>query len=284
MDNELGNFINENFISIKINGKKDEGPDIKKNLNVYGYPTIVFIDPDGTELDRISGWDGNKENFSETLKDYLQGIGTLKALLAELKSDQSNVELNYKMAEKYVSRWEGAKAAAYYQQVLKLDPQDTKNYAEKAKCYIAMDQIWTNKAPEALEEFIKSCKNHELLKESFSTLVRYYENQKDSPNTLRIYDQYLSAFSDDTGVMNGFAWYIYEQRLTDQYAKGIEMARKAVDLEPEAAHVWDTLAWLYYESGDYNAAVKAMDKAVDLAPETEDFQKSLATFKKALAS
>ncbi len=58
------------------------------------------MDPNGTELDRISGWDGNKEKFSETLKDYLQGIGTLKALLAEgdytaaVKVMETAVDLN----------------------------------------------------------------------------------------------------------------------------------------------------------------------------------------------
>ncbi len=52
------------------------------------------MDPDGTELDRISGWDGDKGKFSETLKDYLQGIGTLKALLAEQKIHVVDLKFN----------------------------------------------------------------------------------------------------------------------------------------------------------------------------------------------
>ena len=275
----MGTFINENFVSIKINGKKGEGPEIKKSLSVYGYPTIVFIDTDGTELDRISGWDGDKENFTATLKDYLQGKGTFKAMLAELESSPDDLELNYAMAQKYLSRWESSKAAPYFKKVLALDPQDEKNYSETARCYVAMDQMWTDKKPQKLETFVKNCTSKELLKKSFSSLVRYYTRQDDTENAILVYDTYLSKFPDDAGLMNGFAWFIYEQKLQDQYAKGVKIAERAVELEPEAAHIWDTLGWLYYESKEYPSAVMAMGKAVELEPETEGFKKNLDKFK-----
>ena len=41
------------FVAIKVDG--DESPHIKDKLGVTGYPTIVFLTPDGTELSRSKG-------------------------------------------------------------------------------------------------------------------------------------------------------------------------------------------------------------------------------------
>lgn len=279
MDNKLGDFINKNFVSIKINGKKDAGPELKKQLSVYGYPTIVFVAPDGNEVDRISGWDGNTQNFLATLKAYLAGEGTLKSLLTQYESEPDNLELNSKLAEKYLSRWESSKAVPYFQNILRLDPENSYNFADKANCYIALNDVWTNEDPKATEEFIKNCTSDELLRKSFSELIRFFENKKDVENTLRIYDSYLNHFKNDTGIMNGYAWYIYEERLTDKYDFGIEIAKKAVSLEPDAAHIWDTLAWLQFESAQMDDAIKSMEKAVELEPSEDSFKKSLEKIK-----
>ncbi len=43
----------KNFVAIKLDG--DKHPDTKKKLNVSGYPTVLFLRPDGTELGRSAG-------------------------------------------------------------------------------------------------------------------------------------------------------------------------------------------------------------------------------------
>ena len=75
--------------------------------------------------------------------------------------------------------------------------------------------------------------------------------------------------------MNDCAWYIYLQKIKDRYEQGIELARKAVQLEPQAAHIWDTLAWLEFEDGQIDQAVEHMKKAVELAPQQEGYQENL---------
>src|SRR5947208_2761716 len=53
---EIGDFANSNQVSYKIDAEKGEGIDFAKKYNIHGYPTILFVDGDGNEIDRIVGY------------------------------------------------------------------------------------------------------------------------------------------------------------------------------------------------------------------------------------
>lgn len=52
---EVGDYFNQNFVNLKINMEKGEGPGIGKLYNVVNFPTMLFIDTEGTLLHRIVG-------------------------------------------------------------------------------------------------------------------------------------------------------------------------------------------------------------------------------------
>jgi len=55
-DAEVALFTNNNFINFKIDAEKGEGVGLKEKYQIPGYPTIVFLKNDGTEVDRIVGY------------------------------------------------------------------------------------------------------------------------------------------------------------------------------------------------------------------------------------
>lgn len=63
----------------------------------------------------------------------------------------------------------------------------------------------------------------------------------------------------------------------------IELAQKAAELEPKEARIWNTLAWLFFEKGELQKAIKAMNKAVELDPEREEFKKNLKKFEQTIS-
>ena len=78
---------------------------------------------------------------------------------------------------------------------------------------------------------------------------------------------------------NNLAWYYatHEKELD----KGIELAKKAVALAPDSPEYLDTLAELYYLKGDREAAIREIQKALDLKPaHTLYYQKQLEKFQK----
>ncbi len=54
-DKKLGDFMNANFISYKSNAEKGNGVTLAVVFNVRYYPTLLFLDAKGHELERKEG-------------------------------------------------------------------------------------------------------------------------------------------------------------------------------------------------------------------------------------
>jgi tetratricopeptide (TPR) repeat protein len=260
---------------LRIHGKKDEGPDFRKNYNIQGYPTVLFLNSEGEEIDRICGWSGDKEKYYETIVDYANGKNTVAEISGKLKNDSTNINLNYQLAMKYVARWEGELAKPYFEKILTLDPENVKGYQEEAICYLAVYEVRVSKNPIPLHNFLKTTKNEKLIDIGYNNLIRYFSGEKDQIKLLEAFEAVVTELPRDAGYLNRYAWYIYENKLAEKYNRGIELARKAVELKPESAGIWDTLAWLLFETGKVDDAIDCMKKAIELDPNTKYYQENL---------
>ena len=52
----VGDFYNANFINVKMDMEKGEGPTLAGTYNVTAYPTLLFIDGDGKLVQRVVGY------------------------------------------------------------------------------------------------------------------------------------------------------------------------------------------------------------------------------------
>ncbi len=52
---ELGNYINEHFVSIGVDMEAGEGPALANMYPIEGYPTILFLDASGKVKKKILG-------------------------------------------------------------------------------------------------------------------------------------------------------------------------------------------------------------------------------------
>lgn len=64
-DEEVGEVFNKNFINVKIDMEKGEGPAIAKKYQVRAYPTMMLINAEGKVEKRILGAVRNKQLLSE---------------------------------------------------------------------------------------------------------------------------------------------------------------------------------------------------------------------------
>lgn len=58
---EVGDFYNENFINVALDGEKGEGITLADKYNVRAYPTLLFIHPDGTIKHYATGYHDAKQ-------------------------------------------------------------------------------------------------------------------------------------------------------------------------------------------------------------------------------
>ena len=354
-DAEIGQFINENYVSVKINAGLKEQENFRKRYDIRGFPSALFLNPAGEEIDRIGGFDGNKDPYFEKIKEYTANKNTLKSLLSKITENPDDVDLNYQLAMKHVDRWEGEKSAPYFQKVVELDPDNEFGHTDKAKFGLMVMDARANGNIEPLEKFMAKNTDPEMNDIGYETIIRHYRIKKDNEKVLAYYEtamqkvpdqakwmircgwyiidnkmeekyQYafelakkiiqldsrdikqgyymlgdyyehlkdfdgytknyklaLAKFPDDASLMNRYAWGIYKNKLTDKFDHGVELAQKAVKLDPGSASKWDTLAWLYFESGEKDKALKAMRKAVELRPDSEGYKQNLEKMEKGIS-
>jgi tetratricopeptide (TPR) repeat protein len=274
-DSAYSRFINVHFVSIKLNGQEGEGKEYKAKFNVRGYPTTVLFRSDGTEIDRICGYDGNKTAYFQALVDYLNGRNTVAELQARLEQEPDNVDVNYRLARRYVDRWEMSAAVPYFKRILELDLQDTHGYTEECRGYIAVEHLNTSGDDQPLISLLEQTADTSRLVQGYNALIRYYNRNQMQDKLLSAYERIIERLPENADMMNGYAWYIYEQKVKDRYQRGVELAQRAVQLRPDAAHIWDTLAWLEFENGQVGQAIEHMKKAVELAPQQEGYRDNL---------
>lgn len=55
-DPEVGNYYNNRFINVKVDGEKGEGLTLRQRYGVRGYPTLLFINHKGEVVHRTAGF------------------------------------------------------------------------------------------------------------------------------------------------------------------------------------------------------------------------------------
>lgn len=70
-DSEVGGFYNANFINLKVDMEKGEGPDLSIRYSVNSYPTLLYIDGTGKVVHKGVGMRG-PEQFIELGREALK--------------------------------------------------------------------------------------------------------------------------------------------------------------------------------------------------------------------
>lgn len=63
-DRRLGEYMNENFVSYKVNAEQGNGINLATLYNIEGYPTLLFLDSKGNVLERKLGAAYQREMYS----------------------------------------------------------------------------------------------------------------------------------------------------------------------------------------------------------------------------
>lgn len=68
----LGAYMNEHFVCMKLDMEHGEGPERNKTFQVKAYPTFIFFDADGKEMNRFEGM-AMQDEFQKRCERILKG-------------------------------------------------------------------------------------------------------------------------------------------------------------------------------------------------------------------
>ncbi len=174
-------------------------------------------------------------------------------------------------------------AIRYFRRITRLEPKnrfgwlflgfayaDMKNPQAAAEAYAAGTRVlpedgglWSwlgvalqqqNKNREAIAAFLKAIEYDPVNINALSSLPVIYESEGDFKRSDSIYTVALERLPGNALLLNNFAYSLSERSLRLKEAE--EMARKALQKEPDNSSYLDTMGWIYFKLGDYRQAEK----------------------------
>lgn len=96
--------------------------------------------------------------------------------------------------------------------------------------------------------------------DALSILGQVYESLHRYDDAYRLYETALKLDSRNSLILNNFAYSLSERGIDLQRA--LEMAKRAIELDPKNSAYLDTMGWVYFRLGDYRKAEEFVRKAL----------------------
>lgn len=142
----------ESFVPVKVNAEK-EGAAAAKKYDVQGYPTVVFVQPDGTLVWKISGY-LPAEDFAKQMHLAASVTTEVPALETKLKANPNDATV----AAELVPYYSGMAKLDKIPATVKVIDEGTATSAAKADAYNAAGDAFqnANKNDDAVPYFEKA--------------------------------------------------------------------------------------------------------------------------------
>ncbi len=110
-----------NLIDLKVD--TDKSPELSEKYGIRGLPTIVFMDSEGGEITRYTGYMPPKE-FIAAMREAQETEKGFRAAQKTAKEDPDNVEAHSLLATNYYQRRKLEQGATHLKEVVRLDPEN----------------------------------------------------------------------------------------------------------------------------------------------------------------
>lgn len=247
----------EKMICYKIDAEKGEGIALADKYEVRVYPSVVFVDADGQEIERKVGYEPDINRYLRELDRIIVGKDVFAEWMKDYQKNPS-YESAAKVA-KYYLLFDLPKAAPYYQFAMSKDPDVTKATTQELlmqHASIALQfSIDSIGVPEA-ENFLKRFPDHPASFGLAADLSYAYLRQNKNDAAWKLISQTYEK-ADDTGRKNIEAMYQRIRQATGHTTKEEDYA-ELVKLDGAVARGASRLIEIYTKHGDKDKAASVV--------------------------
>ncbi|MGK0365616.1 MAG: thiol-disulfide isomerase/thioredoxin [Saprospiraceae bacterium] len=299
---KVAEYYNDNFINVKVNMEKGEGPSLAEKYSVIVYPTLLFIDDSGTIVHRAVGYhdadnflalgetagipgkrlSGLEEryNFGDRSAQFLYDYtfaraevmdGSHPKIAEEYLATQKDwgEERNLTFLFRFLESTEGKMFDYFLENKDKYVGLFGETPVARKLQYLINSSIQDTKEGSALEQVGRLYEKvyperAEEMTSDFATI--YYLRAGDIPNYITAAKKHFKTYgTNDWESLNEAAWNFYEFVDTKKdLKKAVKWAQKSVALE-RTFYNMDTLAALYFKLGKKKKALQTAENAISLA-------------------
>lgn len=264
------------MVSLKIDAEEPAGAELKDQYGISGYPTLLFTDADGNEIDRIIGY-RPPDIFLDELNRIQQGINTLPALIKSAKEQPDNFTIQNQLAVKYDSMGEIILARDVYQSIVDLGVDSAGTAAFQLLVFRSLE----GNNPFPLISYADENPDNENMITALQHAMSLVRISDENPLLeADLYVRLIGMFeTPDPGMLNGFAWRMSELELN------LDLALDRIDYaisnetDEDNKHMYiDTKAEILWKLGRSDEAVSEIEKCIQFDPENIYYQEQKKKF------
>lgn len=103
-DSRFHSYLSENFILFHAENTEGKGLEQFLAYRVQGTPSVIFLTPDGQEIDRLVGYGSDPDAYLTLIKTMMTSETTLLALKQAFEQNQQDYQVIGQLIRKYVLR------------------------------------------------------------------------------------------------------------------------------------------------------------------------------------
>ena len=271
-DNRVKNKMTEyNLVSVD-GDDKSVGSEYFKSIKGRGFPTTVFYDSLGKEIDRLVGY-LSPDSFLDLLNSNLSQKNVFEMLEEELSQAKKSRRpaIRYKIIEKQfdmglwdevlksIRSYSAHPSYAKYAFDLKLMRgviySKQKNYT-MARLYLKV--AWDSATTEG------------QYMDAVRWLARLFRKTKQPEKRLEVFQAAINKYGS-VSAYNGYAW--NASKTKTNLDKALEYALKAVELSKRKVGILDTLAAVHFARREYTEALRISREILATKPKSGSYAK-----------
>ena len=199
---------------------------------------------------------------------YEQATHTFERIGEYSTSDVHTAQVSAGLARIGLAQGDPTQAIIHYERAIELGLETTEIYHALGIAYMQ-----NRDAENALKQFHRALEIDANLPETLTMLGTLYAATDKFDEAETHYERAIVLDPETAVAYHGLA-YLYGQH-NRNLEKAIELARHATELSPVSAPYHNTLSWLCYKVGRYDAAENAVLKAIELAPDNPLYREGL---------
>ena len=297
--NMIANQVQEGLRVLKIQAERNPH-NVEVQLSIAdAYARLEDYRNAIAAYDSVQQWQGQSVQLSarkvrayQALNDTVGAIGEMRSLLA---TAPRNVDYNLAMGNMMLMFGERDSALTYYDKTQQYEPENGATYLAKAQFYNAIGDS-VNYDQQTYQALVSKDLDVASKVEVLADYARHLLVAKDSSaRTENLFKVLIEQHPNEPQIRMLFSDYLAAK---DDMKGAAEQMDYAVNLDPTDAQAWNRLLVLNIISENYEAAIAAGDRAIELNPNDielygyiapayyniKQYDKAIEVYKKALAA
>lgn len=297
--NMIANQVQEGLRVLKIQAERNPHS-VEVQLSIAdAYARLEDYRNAIAAYDSVQQWQGQSVQLSarkvrayQALNDTVGAIGEMRSLLA---TAPRNVDYNLAMGNMMLMFGERDSALTYYDKAQQYEPENGATYLAKAQFYNAIGDS-VNYDQQTYQALVSKDLDVASKVEVLADYARHLLVAKDSSaRTENLFKVLIEQHPNEPQIRMLFSDYLAAK---DDMKGAAEQMDYAVNLDPTDAQAWNRLLVLNIISENYEAAIAAGDRAIELNPNDielygyiapayyniKQYDKAIEVYKKALTA